>query len=119
MPSWTKSTPFSIDEARTPLIISGQAEESSDLYVKMDRIIRMLQPERDYTLEEKQKTATFTEDGQRRVEAALGVDNLADSENVSLMQHANAALRAHAAYKRDVDYLVKPNEGGQDRGRHH
>ena len=99
-----------IDEARTPLIISGQAEESSDLYVKMDRIIRMLQPERDFTLEEKQKTATFTEDGQRRVEAALGVENLADSENVSLMQHANAALRAHAAYKRDIDYLVRANE---------
>ena len=103
-----------IDEARTPLIISGQAEQSSDLYVKMDRIIRMLQPERDFTLEEKQKTATFTEDGQRRVEAALGVDNLADSENVSLMQHANAALRAHAAYKRDVDYLVKANEEGKN-----
>ncbi len=99
-----------IDEARTPLIISGQAEQSSELYVKMDRIVRMLQLERDFTLEEKQKTAVFTEDGTRRVEAALGVDNLSDPENISLMQHANAALRAHAVYKRDVDYLVKPNE---------
>ncbi|MBV9849859.1 MAG: preprotein translocase subunit SecA [Armatimonadetes bacterium] len=102
-----------IDEARTPLIISGQAEESSELYVKMDRIIRMLQIERDYTLEEKQKTATFTEDGQRRVEAALGVQNLSDPENVSLMQHANAALRAHAVYKRDIDYLVRANDEGK------
>ena len=102
-----------IDEARTPLIISGQAEESSELYVKMDRIIRMLQPERDFTLEEKQKTATFTEDGQRRVEAALGIQNLSDSENIAQMQHANAALRAHAVYKRDIDYLVKTNEEGK------
>jgi preprotein translocase subunit SecA len=99
-----------IDEARTPLIISGQAEQSSDLYVKMDRIVRMLQAERDYTLEEKQKTAVFTEDGTRRMEAALGIENLSDAENISLMQHANAALRAHAVYKRDIDYLVKPNE---------
>ncbi len=103
-----------IDEARTPLIISGQAEASSDLYVKMDRIIRQLQDERDYKLEEKQKTAVFTEDGQRRVEAALGVQNLTDPENLALNQHANAALRAHAVYKRDIDYLVKANEEGKN-----
>lgn len=103
-----------IDEARTPLIISGQAEASSDLYVKMDRIIRQLQKERDYKLEEKQKTAVFTDDGQRRVELALGIQNLSDSENLALMQHANAALRAHAVYKRDIDYLVKKNEEGKD-----
>ncbi len=103
-----------IDEARTPLIISGQAEASSDLYVKMDRIIRMLVNERDYKIEEKQKTAVFSEDGQRRVELALGVQNLSDPENLSLMQHANAALRAHACYKRDIDYLVKQNEEGKN-----
>ena len=103
-----------IDEARTPLIISGQAEASSDLYVKMDRIIRQLKDERDYKLEEKQKTAIFTDDGQRRVELALGIQNLSDSENLALMQHANAALRAHAVYKRDIDYLVKKNEEGKD-----
>ena len=102
-----------IDEARTPLIISGQAEASSDLYVKMDRIVRQLQKDRDYKLEEKQKTAVFTDDGQRRVEAALGVANLTDPENLSLNQHANAALRAHAVYKRDIDYLVKANEEGR------
>ena len=103
-----------IDEARTPLIISGQAEASSDLYVKMDRIIRQLKEERDYKIEEKQKTATFSEDGQRRVELALGVQNLADAENLSMMQHASAALRAHAVYKRDIDYLVKKNEEGKE-----
>ena len=103
-----------IDEARTPLIISGQAEASSDLYVKMDRIIRQLKEERDYKIEEKQKTAVFSEDGQRRVELALGVQNLSDPENLSMMQHAGAALRAHAVYKRDIDYLVKKNEEGKE-----
>ena len=103
-----------VDEARTPLIISGQAEASSDLYVKMDRIIRQLQNERDYKIEEKQKTAVFSEDGTRRVELALGVQNLSDPENLSLMQHASAALKAHAVWKRDVDYLVKKNEEGKE-----
>ena len=103
-----------IDEARTPLIISGQAEASSDLYVKMDRIIRQLKNERDYKIEEKQKTAVFTDDGQRRVELALGIQNLSDSENLSLMQHAGAALKAHAVWKRDIDYLVKKNEEGKE-----
>jgi len=102
-----------VDEARTPLIISGQAEASSDLYVKMDRIIRQLRDERDYKLEEKQKTAIFTDDGQRRVEAALGIQNLSDPENLTAMQHASAALRAHAVYKKDIDYLVKENEKGK------
>ncbi len=103
-----------IDEARTPLIISGQTEQTSDLYVKMDRIVRQLKDERDYKIEEKQKTAVFTDDGQRRVELALGIQNLSDSENLAQMQHANAALRAHAVYKRDIDYLVKKNEEGKE-----
>ena len=103
-----------IDEARTPLIISGQAEASSDLYVKMDRIVRQLQNERDYKVEEKHKTAVFTDDGHRRVELALGIQSLSDSENLSLMQHAGAALRAHAVFKRDIDYLVKKNEEGKE-----
>jgi preprotein translocase subunit SecA len=102
-----------IDEARTPLIISGQTQSTSDLYVKMDRIVRALQEERDFVVEEKQKTAMFTEDGQTRVERALSVDNLSDPENISLMQHANAALKAHAVYKKDIDYLVKTNEQGK------
>ena len=102
-----------IDEARTPLIISGQTQSTSDLYVKMDRIIRALQDERDYTVEEKQKTAMFTDDGQTRVERALGIDNLSDPENISLMQHASAALKAHAVYRRDVEYLVQTNDKGK------
>ncbi|BDI32245.1 hypothetical protein CCAX7_42960 [Capsulimonas corticalis] len=102
-----------IDEARTPLIISGQAEASSDLYVKMDRIVRQLKPERDYTVEEKHKSAVFTDDGLRRVELALGVTNLSDAEHINLMQHANSSLKAHAVYKRDIDYLVKDNEKGK------
>jgi preprotein translocase subunit SecA len=99
-----------IDEARTPLIISGPTQQTSELYVKLDRIIRNLQEERDYVVEEKEKTAVFTEEGQERVEKILGIDNLTDSENVDLMQHASAALRAHAVYKRDIDYVVKFNE---------
>jgi preprotein translocase subunit SecA len=103
-----------VDEARTPLIISGQTKSTSDLYVKLDRIVRQLQEERDYVVEEKQKTAVFTDDGQRRVELALGIDNLSDAENVALMQHANAALKAHFVYKRDIDYLVKTTEEGKN-----
>jgi preprotein translocase subunit SecA len=99
-----------IDEARTPLIISGPMAESSDLYIKLDRIIRYLQEERDYTIDEKIKTAMFTDDGQARVEKALGIDNLSDAENISLMQHAMAALKAHSVYKKDIDYVVKFNE---------
>ena len=99
-----------IDEARTPLIISGPAAQSSELYVKLDRIVKNLQPERDYVVEEKAKTAVFTEEGQERVEKALGIDNLSDAENVDFMQHASAALRAHAVYIRDIDYVIKFNE---------
>jgi preprotein translocase subunit SecA len=102
-----------IDEARTPLIISGPQNVSSDLYIRMDRIVRNLQVDRDYDLEEKAKTAMFTEDGLHRVESALGITNLSDPENLNLMQHANAALRAHAVYKKDIDYVVKRNESKQ------
>lgn len=99
-----------IDEARTPLIISGPQPSSNDEYVRMDRVIRYLQEERDYTVEEKAKTAMFTDEGQRRVEQALGIENLTDPENLNLMQHANAALKAHAVFKKDIDYVVKQNE---------
>ena len=102
-----------IDEARTPLIISGPTGKSSELYQRLDRIVRNLQEERDFTIEEKAKTAMFTEEGQNRVEQALGVDNLADAENTELMQHASAALKAHAVYKKDIDYVIKFNEQKQ------
>ena len=97
-----------IDEARTPLIISGYAGESTDLYYRVDRVVRHLQAQRDFTLEEKQKIVTLTEDGIQRVEQGLGVKNLA--EDPELMHHVNAALKAHTIFKRDVDYVVRDGE---------
>ncbi len=108
-----------IDEARTPLIISGQAEASSDLYVKMDRIIRQLQNERDYKIEEKQKTAVFTEDGQRRVELALGVQNLSDPENLSLMQHAGRCPASPCRLEARHRLPRQKERRRQGRSRHH
>ena len=97
-----------IDEARTPLIISGQAAQSTDLYFKMDRVVARLMEERDYTIDEKAKTAMLTDDGLKRVEEGIGVENLAD--DVELMHHANAALKARSVYKRDFDYVVKDGQ---------
>jgi preprotein translocase subunit SecA len=99
-----------IDEARTPLIISGMLEESTRKYYDYARIVQRLAATRDYTVDEKIKTAILTEDGIGRVEQALGVENLADIENVGLMHHIHQALRAHACYKRDVDYVIKDGQ---------
>jgi preprotein translocase subunit SecA len=117
-----------IDEARTPLIISGPSSASSELYYAADRIIPMLKKgevkeERDgsigrvvrsytgdYTIDEKAKAATLTEDGVARVEKLLNVDNLYDPRNMSLLHHVNQALKAHALFRRDVDYVVKDGE---------
>ncbi len=99
-----------IDEARTPLIISGPTEETTDLYYKINSIIPQLKPERDYTIEEKTKTAALTEDGNTRVEKLLGMDNLYDPANMDQVHHVIKALQAHAIYKRDVDYVVKDGE---------
>jgi preprotein translocase subunit SecA len=95
-----------IDEARTPLIISGQGEESADLYVKVDKIIPRLRREVDYTVDEKAHSAMLTDDGVEKVEKLLGVDNLYESKNIQLVHHVNQALRAHTLYKRDVNYLI-------------
>jgi preprotein translocase subunit SecA len=97
-----------IDEARTPLIISGRPEESTDLYYTLDRAVSKLQHERDYTLEEKSKNAMLTEEGIHRVEEALGIPNLAD--DVKMMHHASAALKGRYAYRKDVDYVVKDGQ---------
>jgi preprotein translocase subunit SecA len=97
-----------IDEARTPLIISGMPEASTDLYYKVDRVVRRLQKERDFTVDEKAKNAMLTDDGITRVEEALGISNLAD--DVALMHHVSAGIRAHFAYRRDVEYVVKDNQ---------
>ncbi|MBM4120301.1 MAG: preprotein translocase subunit SecA [Nitrospira sp.] len=99
-----------IDEARTPLIISGPTEETTDLYHRVNSIIPQLKIERDYTIEEKTKTAALTEDGNARVEKLLGVDNLYDPVNMDQVHHVTKALQAHAIYKRDVDYVVKDGE---------
>jgi preprotein translocase subunit SecA len=99
-----------IDEARTPLIISGPTDQTTDLYYRINAIIPQLKFERDYTIEEKTKTASLTEDGNVRVEKLLGVDNMYDPANMDLVHHVVKALQAHALYKRDVDYVVKDGE---------
>jgi preprotein translocase subunit SecA len=99
-----------IDEARTPLIISGPAEDSTELYYKINKAIPYLKAETDYTIEEKTKTAALTEEGNAKVERFLGVENLYDLANMSLVHHVHQALKAHSLYKRDVDYVVKDGE---------
>ncbi len=99
-----------IDEARTPLIISGPTDQTTDLYYRINAVIPQLKPEQDYTIEEKTKTASLTDDGNARVEKLLGVDNLYDPANMDLVHHVVKALQAYALYKRDVDYVVKDGE---------
>ena len=99
-----------IDEARTPLIISGPTEDSTDLYYRIDRIIPTLKRDLDYTIEEKTKTASLTEEGNEKVERALGVSNLYDLANMDLVHHVVQGLRAHVLYHLDVDYVVKDGE---------
>ena len=99
-----------IDEARTPLIISGPAEESTDLYYKVDQIIPKLRRDLDFTVDEKTRTVTLTEDGVPSVEKLLGVDNVYDPEQMHILHHVYQALRAHTLYKRDTDYMIKDNQ---------
>jgi len=99
-----------IDEARTPLIISGPAEESTDLYYKIDKIIPRLKPVEDFTTDEKARTVTLTEAGTENAERHLGVGNLYDPSNMETLHHVNQALRAHTLFKRDVDYMVKDGQ---------
>ncbi len=99
-----------IDEARTPLIISGPSEESTDKYAKIDKIIPKLIQDIDYTLDEKHRTATLTEEGVSKCERLLGLGNLYDPAHMETIHHVYQALRAHTLYKRDVDYVVKDGE---------
>jgi preprotein translocase subunit SecA len=99
-----------IDEARTPLIISGPAEESTDKYYRIDKIIPKLIQEIDYTLDEKHRTATLTEEGVSKTEKLLSLGNLYDPENMEIIHHVYQALRAHTLYEKDVDYVVKEGE---------
>ena len=98
-----------IDEARTPLIISGPADESTDLYRKVDAIIPRIKPEH-YTIDEKSRSAMLTDEGVARCEQLLGVDNLFDPQNITLQHHTLQALKAHKIFKRDVDYVVAENK---------
>lgn len=99
-----------IDEARTPLIISGPAEASTDKYYAIDKIIPFLKKDIHFTMEEKSKSATLTEDGNTEVEKLLKLDNLYDPANIEILHHVNQALRAHHLYRLDVEYMIKDGE---------
>src|SRR5215831_8277215 len=96
-----------IDEARTPLIISGPAEQSADLYQKVNAIIPGLRKDIDYTVDEKAHSSILTDTGIERVEQRLGVGNLYNPQNIEWLHHVTQALRAHTLYKRDVNYLIE------------
>ncbi len=99
-----------VDEARTPLIISGPAEKSTDLYYQVNGLIPGLSANKHYSIDEKARSATLTDDGVARCEQLLKVDNLYDPRYIELLHHINQALRAHTLFKRDVDYIVKDGE---------
>ncbi len=99
-----------VDEARTPLIISGAGDKSTDLYFKADRFIGRLKHEADYEMDEKARTVNLTEEGISKAEQHFSLENLADLENSEYSHHINQALRAHVLMKRDRDYVVKDDE---------
>ena len=96
-----------IDEARTPLIISGQGEQSTELYEKADAVVRSMKRDTHFEVDEKKKSVALTDEGAQKVEAAFGIDNINDPENSDLNHHISCALRAHSLMKRDVDYVVQ------------
>ncbi|MFO7560921.1 MAG: preprotein translocase subunit SecA [Desulfobacterales bacterium] len=99
-----------VDEARTPLIISGPAEKSTSLYYHVNSIIPSFERDVDYTIDEKARSAVLTEKGVAKTERKLQVDNLYDPKHIELLHHTNQALKAHTLFKRDVDYIVKNGE---------
>jgi len=99
-----------IDEARTPLIISGSADESSRLYTDVNKVVARFTPVTDYEVDEKARTVQMTEAGMDKIESSFGVQNLYAVENINLLHHAKQALRANVIFKRDVDYVVKDDE---------
>jgi preprotein translocase subunit SecA len=99
-----------IDEARTPLIISGPAEESTELYHRINRVGGMLRKEQDYTVDEKSRAVIMTEEGVAHAEKIMNVTNLYDPRNIELLHHLNQSLKAHALFKKDVDYIVKEGQ---------
>ncbi|MDR1604352.1 MAG: preprotein translocase subunit SecA [Gracilibacteraceae bacterium] len=99
-----------IDEARTPLIISGEGNKSTELYDRMSKIIPRLKNERDYNVNEKERVVTLTEDGVGLVEEMLGVENLYDDLNNEMAHYVNQALKAHTLFRKDRDYVVKDGQ---------
>lgn len=99
-----------IDEARTPLIISGRGDESTDLYQTADRFVRTLRVEEDYTTDEKDKKVSLTDEGVVKAEKYFRIENFGDPENMEINHHVLEALKAHAMMKRDIDYIVKDGE---------
>lgn len=99
-----------IDEARTPLIISGPAESSTDKYYIVDKIVPFLKKDIHFNVDEKSKSATLTEEGNSEVEKLLKLDNLYDPQNIELLHHVNQALRAHHLYRLDVEYMIQNGE---------
>jgi len=96
-----------IDEARTPLIISGPTEESTSLYYKVDNLIRRLNKNKDFQVDEKTRTVVILEDGVAAAEKSLNIKNLYDLNHMEIVHHINQSLKAHHMFKRDVDYMVK------------
>ena len=99
-----------VDEARTPLIISGPAEQSTEKYGQVNRLIPRLVKEEDYKLDEKTRSATLTEEGVAKMEGLLGVGNLYDPDEIETLHHVNQALKAHTLFKLDVDYMLQDGE---------
>ncbi len=99
-----------IDEARTPLIISGPAEDSTSMYKRINGIIPKLVKEQDFTVDEKAKAVSLTDDGVQKVETILNIDNLFDPENITFQHHVLQALKAHNLFTHDVDYIVKDGQ---------
>jgi preprotein translocase subunit SecA len=99
-----------IDEARTPLIISGQGDKPTDMYEKADRFVARLKNEEDYTVEEKERAVIFTEAGTAKAEKAFGIENLSDPENNDLNHYLIQALKANTLFRKDIDYVVQNGE---------
>ncbi|MCK9274179.1 MAG: preprotein translocase subunit SecA [Syntrophales bacterium] len=99
-----------VDEARTPLIISGPSEESTDKYYRINQVIPRLRKDEHFSIDEKSRTVVLTEAGVARVEELLKVQNLYEPKNIEILHHVNQALKAHTLFKRDVDYLVKEGQ---------
>ena len=99
-----------VDEARTPLIISGPAEESTQLYYTLNQVSKQLKKDQDFTVDEKARSVIVTEEGVTHAEKLVNLPNLYDPRNIEVLHHLNAALKAHNLFKRDVDYIVKDGQ---------